>query len=50
MFERRFADKLTYLDWKLAFMINEDEMDVFQYAEKEKTKPQNESQEKQKTS
>ena len=23
MFERRFADKLTYFDWKLAFMVDE---------------------------
>ncbi len=23
MFERRFADKLTYFDWKLGFMIDE---------------------------
>lgn len=26
MFERRFADKLTYFDWKLGFMIDEDEV------------------------
>jgi len=29
MFERRFADKLTYFDWKLAFMLNEEDVHIF---------------------
>jgi hypothetical protein len=26
MFERRLADKLSYLDWKLSYMMDEDDL------------------------
>lgn len=28
MFERRFADKLTYFDWRLGFMIDEKDIGI----------------------
>jgi hypothetical protein len=28
MFERRFADKLTYFDWKLGFLIDEKDIEI----------------------
>jgi hypothetical protein len=28
MFERRFADKLTYFDWKLGFLLDEKDVGI----------------------
>lgn len=28
MFERRFADKLTYFDWRLGFLIDEKDIGI----------------------
>jgi hypothetical protein len=28
MFERRFADKLTYFDWKLGFLLDEKDIGI----------------------
>ena len=36
MFERRFADKLTYFDWKLGFMADEKDFDFINGNKKQK--------------
>ena len=37
MFERRFADKLTYLDWKLGFMADERDFEFINSSLKSKS-------------
>lgn len=34
VFERRLADKISYLDWKLSYVIDEDDFDIIHASSK----------------
>lgn len=38
MFERRFADKLTYFDWRLGFLIDEKDIGILVESPSQKAK------------